>query len=411
MFDKMRAEALIFFLIMSLNVVGQQASIDEALMQEDGQGLASGPELVSKTVSIKVMDMRTMKSVPHFTIDFTSCGHPVYRSNQEGVFSMETTDGFSCYVRIGKLGYANLDLLIDHSTIDGDDKTFNVFLSRSANYFHGTLKDSMSQYLYLDKAKVELIAQDGQIQRAESNIRGEFSLYLEPNNTYQLTIRRPDYHVLRRTISTGEKVNPNTLKSILLQPARSVRQHNGLGSEIAVNQKSRSGTAAANYYSVQVLSKRAGSIKLNEYEDILGDFGELFIEEDGTIEKLKVGKFFDRKTAENTLAKVRSVKGFEDAFLSQYVASNDPANEQLVHAQNYMVRLATYQNPDLFESDKVEGLGKLKELQKGDWTVMLLEGFDSLTAARMAADKAHKVGFGAAYVVVLENDMLRKVSE
>ncbi len=404
----MRILTLIFLISCGCWSFGQEASLPENLKGVHDEVSRTA---VAKKVSIMVKDMRTMKVVPHFTIDFSSCGHPTYRSSEQGVFSMETQEGFACYVRIAKTGYANLDLLIDYNAIDGDKKTYNVFLSRSHNYFHGTVKDSVDAHLYLKDAQIELTCEnDQQVQRVQSNIHGEFSVYLRPNRRYTMTIECRDYKRRKFDFHTGEKVDPNLLKGMYLQPLVTKLKRGRSGTAVAKKESSRGKDIAYRYFSVQILSRQLGKLDMGKHRRRLGSYGEIFMEEKDGIKKVKVGKFFDRLQAEQVLRKIRAEKGYADAFLTQSI----PARSKVTSSQpvsqdsSYMVRLASYLNPKLFDGKSVAHLGNVKALEKDQWTIMLLDGFDSLNAAMKASEAAKMEGFKAAYVVLWEDGALRR---
>ena len=76
----------------------------------------------------------------------------------------------------------------------------------------------------------------------------------------------------------------------------------------------------------------------------------------------------------------------------------------------YKVQLAAYKNPQFFEPDKVKGLGQLERRRKGDFTIMLLGGFDSLEEAVQASNAAVRLGFDGAHVVIDEKTRLVRVN-
>ncbi|HHS96023.1 MAG TPA: hypothetical protein ENJ45_05480, partial [Phaeodactylibacter sp.] len=75
----------------------------------------------------------------------------------------------------------------------------------------------------------------------------------------------------------------------------------------------------------------------------------------------------------------------------------------------FMVRLATYSRPELFDASKIETLGKLEKRLKGNMTIMLLSGFPTLKAAREASKAAAAKGFKGAHVVIEEDGKLIKL--
>jgi tetratricopeptide (TPR) repeat protein len=76
---------------------------------------------------------------------------------------------------------------------------------------------------------------------------------------------------------------------------------------------------------------------------------------------------------------------------------------------NFMVRLATYKKPEMFNEKSVNKLGKIEQRLAGDKTIMLLSGFTNLQDARDAVIKVVELGFTGAHVVLEENGKLIKI--
>ena len=399
---------LIFFFICT-RLFSQTASLTDRDFMRD----FALEEALVKQVKITVRDMRTKATIPFFTVDFSSCGHPVYESNGKGIFSMETVEGFACFVRIAKRGYANLDLMVDYDQINGETKTYNVYLSRSPNCFSGHVRDTADGNLYLEGAKLELRAeQNNYVQRVESDAQGEFSFYLTPETDYELILNHPDYHPYAKRFSTGEELDGFEIKRLYVNRISHKKLPGGLGTELGVVRKDRR-IDGINYYSIQILAKHTEEVDLSGFKD-LEQYGEVFTEKDGLVSKVKVGKFFDRTQAERILSKIRNKPAYEDAFLTQYLAGNkDHAKRDRrieTREEGFMVRLASYLNPEMFDGSKVEELGKITSVQKNEWTIMLLSGFDELDAAKAAAEKVKQLGFRSAHVVQYKGTQLEKIN-
>ncbi|MBK8504529.1 MAG: hypothetical protein IPL46_21355 [Saprospiraceae bacterium] len=395
--------------LFSLTTAAQTASLADSFIPTESS-IALNP--ITKKVRITVKDMKTKESIPCFTIDFSSCGHPVYESSNEGLFSMETVEGFACYVRIAKRGYANLDLMVDYDKIPGDGKTYNIYLSRSPNSFSGHIRDTVDGNLYVSGANLELRSlQDKYIQRVESNNQGEFSIYLTPDTDYEVFVQHPDYHPYQNKFKTGSELDGLELKRVYISRIDHKKIPSRLGTEVAVMRKDKR-LEGINYYSVQILAKHSTEINLVGFKD-LEQYGEVFLEKDGLVSKVKVGKFFDRSMAERALSKINNKPAYHDAFLTQSLAGNMNHKKQervlQVREAGYMVRLASYLNPDIFDGTKVEMLGKLSSVQKNEWTIMLLSGFDSLDEARIVESRVKDLGFKSAYVVQYNGEQLQKV--
>ena len=410
----MRAFSVVLFWAVSTFIHGQETSLVSQAAVTAQVAESALESRTSKSISIQVMDMGTRKPVPFFTIDFSSCGHPTYESNSTGLFSMETAEGFSCYVRIAKSGYTNLDLLLDYDEISGEDKTYNIFLSRSPNYFQGTVKDAASKTLYIEEARIELLSLESkQVQQVESNRQGEFSLYLQPRTKYRLTIQKGAYKPFEKVFETGDRVEPYFIRDILLTPMMTKLKPEGYVTGLSVSKKEtlhRQGAEDESFYSIQVLAKQRGTIHVKSYEEVLGSYGVLFVDREVSLDKLKVGKFNSRSIAERVLSKIKEETPFAHAFITKQVPLKLAANGVEFVGPRYMVRLASYLNPELFNPSQVAELGHIKALEKDEWTIMLIEGFKTLDDAKLAAEKSRENGFRSAHVVFWDNDRIKRVN-
>lgn len=405
----MRTLISLFFLILPFLSSSQTAALSNDLLKDE----LTADKPLAKQVKITVRDMRTKETIPFFTIDFTSCGHPVYESNGQGIFSMETVEGFACFVRIAKRGYANLDLMVDYDQIQGDQKTYNVYLSRSPNYYRGHVRDTVGGNLYLSGARLELRAkQNDYVQRVESDVQGEFAFYLTPETDYELKITHPDYHPFQKRFTTGKELDGFEIKRLFVNRIDYKKIPSGLGTEVGVVRKDRK-LDGINYYSIQIMAKHNHEVDLKSFKD-LEQYGEIFIEKDGLVSKVKVGKYFDRTQAEHILSRIRSKPAYQDAFLTQYLAGNKNHAKRdrkiETREEGFMVRLASYLNPEMFDGSKVSDLGKITSVQKNEWTIMLLAGFDHVDEAKSAAEKVRQLGFRSAHVVQYKGTNLEKVN-
>jgi len=363
----------------------------------------------NKSIAIAVKDIKTKKSIPFFTVDFTSCGHPVYESNGDGVFSMEAQEGFACYIRIAKSGYSNLDLMVDYVDLPGDGKTYTVFLSRSPNSFSGHVRDTVDGNLYLADAQVELKALSSDyVQQVETSAQGEFSLYLTPDTEYELQVSHPQYLPYVEKFKTGSNLDGHEIKRLYVQKRERDIVRAGLGTEVVVGKKNRS-IDKIHYYSVQVLAKEKAAVNLEDYR-ALKRYGEVFEVHDGFSSKIRVGKYFDRGVAEEALKMIRQLDPYKDAFLTQYLPpKSNPDKSAVSEEKGYMVRLASYLNAEMFDGSVIDELGEITSVRKDEWTIMLLHGFKTIDDAKRAAEKVRKLGFQAAYAVHYDGESMLKL--
>ena len=76
----------------------------------------------------------------------------------------------------------------------------------------------------------------------------------------------------------------------------------------------------------------------------------------------------------------------------------------------YVVRLGAYSNPQKsFDRDSVLDIGQIAEQYKGQFTIILLTGYNDLNQAKRALAKAQQRGFRDAYIAEDVNGVLQKV--
>ena len=76
---------------------------------------------------------------------------------------------------------------------------------------------------------------------------------------------------------------------------------------------------------------------------------------------------------------------------------------------NYKIRLASYEDPIWFDTNKVNDIGVIEQWSKGEWTIFVLSGFNNLEEAQIAKLAAVNRGYRAAEVVIDRNGILEKM--
>jgi hypothetical protein len=140
--------------------------------------------------------------------------------------------------------------------------------------------------------------------------------------------------------------------------------------------------------------------------------------------KIRLGYFQGKEEAKSILTQVKQA-GFRDAFIVEDVL-NVKELELLVSSftfsekdkyvapeveSEYKVRLAAYSNPLYFNTEKVKDIGVIEQWSKGQWTIFILSGYESLDAAKRARIKAQNRGFTGAEIVLDDNGVLTRVHE
>ncbi|MEM0993457.1 MAG: SPOR domain-containing protein, partial [Bacteroidota bacterium] len=171
---------------------------------------------------------------------------------------------------------------------------------------------------------------------------------------------------------------------------------------------------------------------LNRYT-ALNVYGNVYYMNVSNVYKVRIGVFLDRAEALDALKKIKS-DGYRDAFLVKEV-TRDVVDKVLLadgeiimspeeidrgtrmtdnststdNLSGYKVQLAAYRNPQYFDDSKVRDLGYIEQMQKGQFTIMLLSGFSTAQEAKIAMQRAKSAGFSSAFVVLEENGEIKRV--
>lgn len=178
----------------------------------------------------------------------------------------------------------------------------------------------------------------------------------------------------------------------------------------------------AEVYFIQLASLTRSEGVSSEY-NVVKSYGNLYRFFKPNAVKIRLGYYGTRTAAEAVLPNVKNA-GFYDAFITADVLS--VAQFELINtnsyrstnsfvddfniASQYKVKLASYTDPLKFNVDGIKDAGRLEQWTKGQWTIFVLGGFQSLEEAKMAQIKAINRGWADAELVVDENGILRKVS-
>lgn len=168
-------------------------------------------------------------------------------------------------------------------------------------------------------------------------------------------------------------------------------------------------------YFIQLAALFKNQVKLDNYSRLAG-YGNLYKVNQSNATKVKLGYFYDEQEAKSILRQVKS-SGYADAFITYEVMNS--SRMELLQMSNtstdqysdmgynvspgsdtkYKVRLASYEDPIWFDVNKVNDIGVIEQWSKGDWTIFILSGFNSLDEAEAARVAALNRGFSGAKVV------------
>ncbi|MBK7409787.1 MAG: PD40 domain-containing protein [Saprospirales bacterium] len=357
-----------------------------------------------------VMNASNRTPVPNALVDLTSCGQGRFMTDNNGMFTFRTTSGLNCNVEIAKEGYANNTLSV--TTLGGHQgRNFEVFLKKiGEDYFGGIINVQTGQPIA--QALVRAISQtDGSSLEAFSDDRGGYALGLSPNTSYIIRYSKGGFVDVNRTLRTGDGKDKNILGTISISPNTAISnvpdQYNIPGSVPSdYNVKSPLVTEG---YAVQVAAIALGkTVDLVGYRNKLADFGTVYVQEEGDHQKVRLGPFATEDEAKSALKQVKT-KGYKTAFMVRQAntSGNDLAPKGGVPAaysggeaqSQIMVQLAAYKDARNFEDASVQDIGVVEKRIKGDFTIVLLSGYNTKAEAQNAMVAAKKRGFPGAYLV------------
>ncbi len=178
-------------------------------------------------------------------------------------------------------------------------------------------------------------------------------------------------------------------------------------------------------YFIQLASLAQSEGAMTNYNG-LSHYGNLYRFFKPSAVKIRLGYYNSRGEAEGLLPSVKSA-GFRDAFVTSDVLSvsnfellnntdHNPSyspnkfNDHYASESQYKVKLGAYNDPLQFNVEAIKDVGRLEQWTKGDWTIFVIGGFQSLEDAKKAQIKARNRGWADAELVVDESGVLRRVT-
>lgn len=185
---------------------------------------------------------------------------------------------------------------------------------------------------------------------------------------------------------------------------------------------------------IQLASISASKPNYNKFKSLLR-YGNIYKIISNNAIKVRLGYYNDRKEAEDILKKVRE-NGYKDAFIAlellnttqielvlaskddqsftdrgNFNTKNDNVRKEYYESNKYKVRLASYEDPIWFDVNKVKDLGRVEQWTKGNWTIFILAGFNSLEEAKQAQIQAENRGYRTAEVVIDNGGILERLKK
>lgn len=232
-------------------------------------------------------------------------------------------------------------------------------------------------------------------------------------NTQNVSFRLPEFDVNKVGMFEGEEIELSSARRVALDE---IMQNN---TEVFFIQLASVSATKPNYESFKSLLK----------------YGNIYKTHLNNAVKVRLGYYTERQEADDVLRKVRG-KGYKDAFIAKEILNtaqielvlasqddqsfsddghfntrNEDVRKQYYESNKYKVRLASYEDPIWFDVNKVKDLGRVEQWTKGNWTIFILAGFNSLEEARQAQIHAQNRGYRTAEVVVDKGGILERLKK
>ncbi|MBK8564944.1 MAG: carboxypeptidase regulatory-like domain-containing protein [Saprospiraceae bacterium] len=412
---------------------------------------------------IKVTDALTGAAISGATIDFSDCGSANQFTNVNGLFNFSLPDAIDCNATISKEGFASKTVRLTSLDLR-QNPTVEVGLGNNANAYSGQVVNGLNSKP-VESAKIIATDQASSHEvSAYSDANGNFSISLKPNARYDVRYSKigfKDIVIDFKAVSSKEV----SLGKLSLYPVGSETSASGGGNSGQAKDKDKptefeegatsastkakdiesgSNSATIDGFAVQLAAANTVKPDLKPYQAKLGELGNIYAVSEGGKTKIRLGVFETREAAVSAQAKAKS-NGYSGAFIvaekgkpsatpkkeepkPKPAETIDKKNESKpattetkpkttqpkaapvkeAELDGYLVKLAAYKDLKNFKREKVEDFGLVSFVKKGEFTIVVLSGFDSKASAAKALEKAKQQGFTTAHLATMENGEMKK---
>ncbi|MGK0366445.1 MAG: hypothetical protein ACI85O_003518, partial [Saprospiraceae bacterium] len=305
---------------------------------------------------------------------------------------------------------------------------------------------------------------DGMIMEATSDSNGNYIIGLNPNMTYSIDYSKSGFFPINRSVRTGNSNDSSILGTSKIKSTSDGYVGNNntggntpsggntganypsgentggnnpsggntggntgsgnypSGGNTGGNSPSNGNTNISSGYAVQVAAVSASNNADLSKFSTLSDLGTVYYTPVGNVYKIRIGVYSTAEEARAVANRINA-RGYSGAFMvtegnvNVGTASTSPqtntGGENTSAPTNlgtYVVRLGAYSNPQKsFNRDSVMDIGQISEQYKGQFTIILLTGYNNLPEAQRALAKTQQRGFSDAYIAADVNGVLQKV--
>jgi len=421
----------------------------------------------SENLLIVVSDQKTGNPIPNAILDFTSCGELVFKTNNKGEYSFKAFNGLNCDILISKKGYRSYNFKLNADAESAESFEIQLVAENIVNPddYLGKIVDATSNKS-VEKVRIKAVDQlTNLVIETTSDNRGDYHLPLEPGRDYLIRYSKVGYLDIHQQISTKNNNDKSVLGVVNFPPAGTNTASNQLPNN---NGKNSSTPATSNEdpteivevvtntttvtipapppppvdemviqtqegFSVQLAAIPEGqTVQIGKYTK-MSTTGNVYGRNEGAFKKVRVGIFPTKREAKAAQEQARS-NGFESAFIVNEKISNlrdleiyqeamnaptsrpsKPSNTTSVptssisEPRNLKVQIASYKNLKFFKRSDAEKLGQIETRKKGEFTIILLSGFNSQQSAEAARQAAVQAGYSGAFLVKDTGGVLEKI--
>ncbi|MCF8245885.1 MAG: carboxypeptidase regulatory-like domain-containing protein [Saprospiraceae bacterium] len=396
----------------------------------------------SESVVIKVTDALTGAAVAGATIDFSDCGVPTQYTNVNGLFTFSLTDNLDCTAAVSKEGFSGKNVKITTLGLR-QSRTVEVALTNDANSYNGKVVNGTNNKPIEDAKIIATNTENNEETTTRTDASGTFSIAMKPKTKYQIRYSKQGFKDLTADFLATTS-NQKNLEVTTIYPVGTSTSGSSVSKEI--NSKETPPSSFENPitspsadlvdgFAVQLAAGTAANPNLKPYQEKLGDVGNVFTVNEGGMTKVRLGVFSSNESAASAQASARAA-GYTGAFIVPQkgkAANSNPAQKSTPAPKNvetkptpveakpattvasnemdgYLVKIAAYRDLNNFKQSSIEDVGLVHFVKKGDFTIVLLGGYDSKSSAQVGLEKAQKRGFPGALLVTMDGGDLKRVN-
>ncbi|MFM8373085.1 MAG: carboxypeptidase regulatory-like domain-containing protein, partial [Bacteroidota bacterium] len=399
-------------------------STDALVSTKTAKGVATAT--APRTLKITVED-EDGRPVPKAEVDLRDCSDQIGMTDANGVYKFEELEKtMDCNIVVRKIGYREAE--VEQKRFGKASVTLTVTLERDARErYTGRIIDSATRKALSGVAVTVDFGDDEDGYETESNEEGQYTLMVEPGETFVVNYSKTGY------VSTIERIRFNEddfeLDRLSLEPDSDEEEEedtadSGKASSSPfvklVPAKQRSKTVAIDQisgYSVQISAtpKEPTQSKISSYESFSAD-GNLYLLKEKNLYKLRLGVFKTRAEAEVVLKKIAARKDNEKAFV---VAERGAGPDLVVRkapqkssgataaASYYVLQIATYNDVSDIKAREYEDLRSLNanlfSYNKDGEVFLYLGVWPSQEDAKKARAEVLKLDYEEVTVVKVES--------